>query len=145
MNRLRRRKVSPDELRRSRQRKARIDAPTLHALLPAATQVCVELTFEVDTHLVHAPITSTIYPSAQAHFLYVCPFGNCDGTYDLDAEIFGMLRAGLCRATGAQRCGGHRARRSGSGPRCGLGVTYTVTVHYQPPPATAAARPAVAG
>ncbi len=131
MNGLRRKKVSPEELERNRRRKARIDAPTLRTLLPSATQVSVELAFDVDTCLAQAPVKSTVYPPAQAHFVYVCPFGDCDGTYDLDEEIFGMLRAGVSRATGSQHCTGHRARRAGHGPQCGLGLQYIVAVQYQ--------------
>lgn len=144
MKALRRKKPDRDELRRDEQRQARLDAPTLRALLPAAAQVSVELTFEVDAQLAHAPFTSTVFPPARAHFVYGCPFGDCDGTYDLDAEIFGMLRAGVCLATGEQHCCGHRARRHGLGPRCGLGLTYAITVQYQAQRVTAAPRPAAA-
>jgi hypothetical protein len=144
MNRLRRKKRDREELRRDQLRKARLDAPTLRTLLPAAEQVSVELTFDMDARLAQAPVTSTVFPPAQAHFVYGCPFGDCDGTYDLDAEIFGMLREGVSEAIGAQHCCGHRASRSGHGPRCGLGVTYAVTVQYQAQRIIETARPAAA-
>lgn len=143
MKRLQRNKTDREELRRDLLRKARLDAPTLRALLPAAMQVSVELTFEVAAQLTQGPLTSTVFPPARAHFVYGCPFGDCDGTYDLDEEIFGMLRAGVRRASGARHCCGHRARRSGYGPQCGLGLTYSVTVQYQAQFIGTAARPAL--
>lgn len=130
MRLLRPRKATPAELRRDGLRKARVDAPTLRDLLPAATQVHVEIKFDGDARLADAPRTFTIYPPAQAHFVYTCPFGDCDGTHDLNEEVFGMLATGTCQITGVRHCIGHRASRSGPGPQCGLGMTYAVTVRY---------------
>jgi hypothetical protein len=128
---LRPRKATPAEVRRDQLRQARHDAPTLRVLLPAAAQVCVELAFEEDDCLADAPRSFTVFPPAQAYFVYDCAFGDCDGTCDLGDQVFNMLHAGASRASGMRCCEGHRARRDGAGPRCGLQVTYTVTVCYQ--------------
>jgi hypothetical protein len=130
MSVLRRRKTSPADRRREQLRQARVDAPTLRQFLPAAAQVWVELTFDMDARLAPAPRLFTVYPPAQAHFVYACPFGDCDGTYDLNEAVFAVLRAGTCEATGVLHCMGRKARRSGLGLRCGLGVAYAVTVRY---------------
>ena len=130
MRLLRPRKATASELRRDELRKARIDAPTLRQLLPAAELVRVEIAFDGNAHLADAPRTFTVYPPAQAHFVYVCPFGDCDGTHDLNEEVNCMLRTGTRRVTGARHCLGHRARRSGPGPQCNLGATYAVTILY---------------
>jgi len=141
MTLLRHRKATPAELRREQLRQARIDAPTLRQFLPAAAQVWVELMFDADTRPAQAPRLFTVYPPAQAHFVYACPFGDCDGTYDLNEAVLGMLRARICQTTGVLHCDGHRARRSGSGPRCGLHVAYAVDVRYGTEQSCAPARP----
>jgi hypothetical protein len=127
---VRRRRASPAAIRLERQRLARVGAPTLRELLPAAAQVWVGLTFAADARLTPAPQVFTIYPPAQAHFVYACPFGDCDGIFDLNEQVFDMLRREASRTAGVLHCLGHRARRSGVGPRCGLGVAYEVTVRY---------------
>jgi hypothetical protein len=128
---VRRRKATPAELRRDQLRQARVDAPTLRQFLPAAAQVGVELTFAVDARLAQAPRMFTVFPPAQAHFVYACPIGNCDGTYDLNEAVFGMLRAHAAAATGVLHCSGHTPRHDGPGPLCGLGVAYAVAVRYE--------------
>ncbi len=139
------RKLSSVEQKRQQLRQAHSAAPTLQVLLPAATQVSVELTFALDTQLAPAPRTVTVFPPARAHFVYACPFGNCDGAFDLDAEILGILHAGTCQATGVRSCCGHRANGNGYGPRCGLGLTYAVTVRYGATQPGAAPQPARTG
>jgi len=141
---LRRRKATPAELRREQLRQARVDAPTLQQLLPTAAQVRVELTFDADVRLADAPCQFTIYPPAQAHFVYACPFGDCNGTYDLNPAFLDMLNTGMCRATGALHCNGRRAHRGGPGPRCGLGVTYSLVVRYAAEQLRPMAQPALA-
>jgi hypothetical protein len=127
----RRWKASPAARRTDQLRQARAAAPTLRTLQPTATQVALQLTFAEDARLVHAPRTFTVYPAAQAHFVYACAFGDCDGMHDLDTEIFDMLRVGTCQIAGVRLCVGQMARRSGHGPRCGLGLAYAVTVGYE--------------
>jgi hypothetical protein len=143
MNRLRRRKATLAELRVEQLRRARVAAPTLRALVPAAASVAVELMFDVDTRLARNLRTFTVYPPAQAHFVYACAFGDCDGTHDLGEEIFGMLHAGLSLGTGVRHCPGHRGHRGGHGSRCELRVTYTVTVRYGMERIGAAMQPAL--
>jgi hypothetical protein len=126
----RRRKATPAVLRLDRLRHARFNAPTLREFLPAATQVLVELTYVGDAHLAQGSHAFTVFPPAQAHFVYACPFGDCDGTYDLNETIFALLREEGRRATDVLHCAGHRTSRGISGPQCGLGVAYAVTVDY---------------
>src|SRR4029453_10604695 len=96
----RRRKATPAGLRLDRLRHARVNAPTLRELLPAATQVLVELTFIRDAPLAHGSHALPVFPAAQAPFISACPYGDCDGTYDLNEKIFAMLREESRRSTG---------------------------------------------
>jgi hypothetical protein len=128
----RRKKPSSAELRLDQLRQARIDAPTLRQFLPDAAQVWVELAFDADVRLAQPARVFTIYPAAQAYFVYACPFGDCDGTYDLNEPVFAMLRAHSSQSSGALQCVGHKARRADPGPQCGLGMAYAVAVSYGP-------------
>lgn len=126
----RRRKTNSAADRQDQLRRARMGAPTLRDSSPAATEVRVELRFDSDTRLAPAPQQLTVFPPAQAHFVYSCPFGDCDGTFDLNEKIFGMLRAQARQATGVLHCEGHRPPGGEAATRCGLGVTYVVKVGY---------------
>lgn len=128
----RRKKASSAELRLDQLRQARIDAPTLRQFLPEAAQVWVELAFDADARLAQPARVFTIYPAAQAYFVYACPFGDCDGTYDLNEPVFAMLRAHSCQSSGALQCVGHKSRLAAPGPQCGLGMAYAVGVSYEP-------------
>lgn len=130
MRLVRRRKATSAELRLDQLRQARVDAPTLRQFLPDAAQVWVELAFDADVRLAQAARVFTIYPTAQAYFVYACPFGDCDGTYDLNAPVFAMLRAHACQSSGVLQCIGRKARRAAPGPQCGLGMAYAVAVSY---------------
>ncbi len=61
----------------------------------------------------------TVYPSAQAHFIYACPIGNCDGTYDLNEAVFGLLRADVPGHGCTPLHGAQDARRRRSALRAG--------------------------
>jgi hypothetical protein len=143
VNRLRRRKPTLAELKVDQLRQARLSAPTLRALQPAADWVAVELAFDMDSLLTQAPRSFTVYPPAQAHFVYACAYGDCNGTHDLGEEIRCLLRAGASAGTGERHCTGRRARRGGIGLRCTLHFTYLVTVQYAVERTGAVVKPAV--
>jgi hypothetical protein len=92
--------------------------------------VRVELAFGKDLALDHAPQAFSIYPPARAHFVYACPFGNCDGAFDLNAIAFDALAAGERRVRGALTCAGHRTRDGRSHAACELTVRYSIIVRH---------------
>src|SRR5882724_405404 len=102
----RNRKVAAPWDRRDELRKARAAAPTLRKAWPDAALVWVEINFQSSEQLAHAPQTFSIYPPAKAHFSYLCPFGDCNGMYDLNEAALDALRAGK-PAAGTLRCTGH--------------------------------------
>lgn len=121
-------KTAATSIRQDELRKARAAAPTLRVACPEAALVRVDLEFQANRLLAHAPQTLSIYPPAKAHFAYACPFGDCDGVYDLNEIAFGTLKAGKRKIRGVLTCNGHRARDGGSGNRCELAVSYSITV-----------------
>jgi len=117
--------------RRDVLRRARAAAPTLSMACPEASLVRVELAFPADSEPSHASQAFSVYPPAKAHFVYACPFGDCDGSYDLNPVAFGALQAGKRKTRGTLTCDGHRSRKGQSDRACGLAATYSITVRHE--------------
>jgi hypothetical protein len=133
----RRRNPSAAESRSERLRVARATAPLLRDLQASAACVSIRLTFADDTRLAPETRSFAVHPPARAYFVYPCAFGDCDGRHDLDEVVRGLLGAGVTQASGVRHCQGHRPGGVGQGRGCGLGLTYTISVHYQiSPPVT---------
>jgi hypothetical protein len=122
------RKAATPSSRRDELRLARAAAPTLRVVSPDVALVRVELAFHEASGLAHAPQAFSIYPPAKAHFVYACPFGDCDGVYDLQEIALGTLGSDKRRTRGALTCGGHRSRNGKSQVACELAATYSIVV-----------------
>lgn len=131
------RKPTVAQRRRAQLQQARLSAPKLCECMPTAQEVRVDLSFDAHERLSHAHCQFVTYPPAQAHFVYACPFGDCDGVYDLNAVVFAMLESHSDRATGVLVCVGNRAQQHPPGTTCGLRASYVVTVNYSPAGASA--------
>ena len=114
--------------RREELRKARASAPNLRTAWPDAALVRVELEFQDNPLLAHAPQAYSLYPAAKAHFAYACPFGDCDGVYDLNGVASEILQAGKRSARGTLTCNGHRSRSGKVEDVCALALKYSITV-----------------
>jgi hypothetical protein len=130
----RHKKATPIADPRDERRKARAAASTLRVACPEAALVRVELSFQPDSQLAHARQTFHIYPPAKAHFIYVCPFGDCDGVYDLNGVAFTTLQAGRVATRGTLTCPGHRPRYRSAGRPCELVVTYSISIQRNDEP-----------
>ena len=115
-----------DELRR-----ARAAAPALRTACPDAAVVRVELEFQADPLLANAPQVLSLYPPAKAHFSYACPFGDCDGVYDLNEVALDVLQAGKHKTRGTLACSGHRSSHGQGGNACGLMLRYSIAVRHE--------------
>jgi hypothetical protein len=115
-------------IRQDELRKGRAAAPILRVACPEAALVRVELEFQADPLFAHAPQTLCIYPPAKAHFAYACPFGDCDGVYDLNEVALSTLKAGRKKTRGTLTCGGHRSRDGRVRSLCDLALSYSITV-----------------
>jgi hypothetical protein len=116
-----RNKISAAREREERLRQARLNAHALRDVFPSASLVTVQLTFLPATAPPHAAQSFALYPPARAVFLYRCPYGDCDGIYDLTAEADRALGATKGCAKGVLECGGVRAREV-----CRLRLSYTI-------------------
>jgi hypothetical protein len=68
-----------------------------------------------------------LYPAAKAFFAYPCPYGDCDGLYDLASEAARTLTTEKRHIAGTVECTGKRARDGRQGQSCGLRMSYTIT------------------
>ena len=120
-------------MREQRLRQIRTVAQTLRNACPSATLVTVKLDFLADASQTHAAQSFVLYPGARAVFCYPCPYGDCDGIYDLTTEADQTLKQQKTRVTGISRCCGSRSRLS-QPKTCGLSVRYTIVTKHAAAP-----------
>jgi hypothetical protein len=118
--------------RAERLRKGRAAAPMLREISPSATHLAVRLQFLADERSSHAEQSFVLYPSARAYFGFPCPYGDCDGIYDLTQAAQSALQHLALPATGTLECKGARSGHRVPGQLCCLQVTYTVTAQHHP-------------
>jgi len=113
--------------RAERLREGRAAAPTLREVFPGAARIAVHLQFLADEVPSHAEQSFVLYPAARAFFAFPCPYGDCDGIYDLSQAVESALKRSAPQTTGTLECSGARTRNRMPRQPCGLQVTYTVT------------------
>jgi hypothetical protein len=122
-----RKKLSASLEREARLRQSRIQAKTLRDSFPRAALVDLRLQFRTTDGQEHAAQSFRLYPGAQAFFEYPCPYGDCDGTYDLSSAVGRLFDAGAARAEGSAACAGTRLRDGKTRQPCTLDVSYSIT------------------
>ncbi|MGH8132176.1 MAG: hypothetical protein ACRETP_02930 [Steroidobacteraceae bacterium] len=138
MRPLPRQKLSAFRERQERLRKARDASQTLRSAFPNATLVNVNLQFLPATAPPHAAQSFVLYPGARAFFTYPCPYGDCDGVYELAAAAEQARLRKNSPVSGTVECGGVRSRDGLPRQPCGLRMSYTITAQHEPPRATSA-------
>jgi hypothetical protein len=118
--------------RAERLRKGRAAAQLLREVAPTATHIAVRLQFLADEAPSHADQSFVLYPGARAYFGFPCPYGDCDGIYDLTQAAESTLQHSAVQATGTLECSGVRSRHRMARQPCGLHVSYTVTAEHRP-------------
>lgn len=126
-----RQKVSAFRERAERLRKGRDAAQTVRAAFPNVATVNVQLRFLPATAPLHAAQSFMLYPAARAYFSYPCPYGDCDGIYDLSAPAHQALARKSAPVSGTLECAGVRSRDGLQRQPCGLRVSFTIAAHYE--------------
>jgi len=121
--------VSGFQDRAERLRKGRATAALLREVCPRATHIAVLLQFDAPSH---ADQSFVLYPGARAYFGFPCPYGDCDGIYDLSHAAQSILLGTALQATGTLECGGVRSRHRIPRQTCGLQVSYIVNAQRLP-------------
>ena len=107
---------------RVRQSRDRAAAPALRTCYPTLTSLRVGFDFHDGGKFVPSPQVTVFHPPARAYFCFVCPYGDCDGEFDLSQAVELTTSGHQPRTGGQLRCAG---RRHG-GTLCTLCITYSV-------------------
>jgi hypothetical protein len=110
---------------RERQRRDRTATPQIRARYPALDSLQVEFEFSDLGKFVPSPQMTVFHPSAPAFFCFACPFGDCDGEFDLTNAIDLTARSGQSHTSGAVLCAGTRHRAAA----CTLRLEYSISPH----------------
>lgn len=109
----------------------RAAAGTLGNAFPDVEQIRVELRFAASASSVPAAQRHALYPPAPAYFEFACPFGDCDGAFDLNGVASPLLMNSNPQANGTIQCSGSRTCSGMTRQPCNLRADYWITAQYQ--------------
>lgn len=122
------------EQSREQSQRRRVAAGTLGAAFPRVEQVRVELRFATAVDPAPAAQRHALYPSAPAYFEFTCPYGDCDGSFDLNGVAAPMLKSANSQASGTIYCSGSRTSIGMTRQPCSLRADYWIIAQYQASP-----------
>lgn len=119
--------------KREQSLRRRAAAGTLAKSNASVEQVRVLLQFSAGTQPSPADQVHDLYPSAPAFFEFACPYGDCDGSFDLKAVAQPMLRKSQTHGEGRLHCNGTRAAAAQTREPCDLRADFWINARYQSP------------
>jgi hypothetical protein len=116
--------------RLERWRRDRAAAPTLRGGFPRVERVRIDLNFSDGAS--HAPAAQShiLHPAAQAYFTFPCPFADCNGRFDLDADVIALLKTSAHQCEGTHECAGNRVRGGKGEQPCQLQLHFSISAQY---------------
>lgn len=117
------------EQRREVSRRKRAAAGTLDEQFPAVARVRIELSFPDTAGPAPARQLHDIYPPAPAYFDFSCPYGDCDGGFDLNKAASSVMKAATIHAEGTIECSGNRVGMTRL--PCTLRAHYRIAAEYE--------------
>jgi len=117
--------VVPD--RAERLRRGRAVAIPLRETSATIARLAVRLKFASGELVSHAEQLFILYPSAKGYFGFPCPYGDCDGIYDLSCAAASILRGPATEANGTLDCTGARTLNRVPSQRCNLRLRFTLS------------------
>jgi hypothetical protein len=119
------------EQSREQMLRRRAAAGTLGNAFPAVEQIRVDLRFAATASSVPAAQRHALYPPAPAYFEFACPFGDCDGSFDLNGVASPLLKNADSQADGTIQCSGSRTRTGMPRQPCSLRADYSIIALYR--------------
>lgn len=110
---------------RERQRRARASTPPLRVRFPGITTLRIGFEFRDLGPFAPAPQLTVLHPPASAYFVFPCPYADCDGEFDISADVARLAAGQDPECHGVLKCSGHRRVDSGQKP-CDLTLEYSV-------------------
>lgn len=106
--------------------------PKLRAMFPAVEQLRIDLSFEGGGTTTPVPQSRILHPPAHAQFSFPCPYGDCDGRFELGAAVHAAVEDPSHRLEGVLECVGSRASDIASKSPCRLRLHFTLTAVCSP-------------
>lgn len=119
------------EQKREQSLRRRTAAGTIGKSFPTVLQVRLQLQFHALSGAVPAAQVHALYPSAPAFFEFACPYGDCDGGFDLNAVALPLLRKADGQCEGSLQCSGTRTAAGLTRQPCRLRADYWISAQYQ--------------
>ncbi len=119
------------EQKRERSLRNRLAAGTLANAYPDVQRVRIQLRFVPKAGAVPAGQVHALYPSAPAYFEFACPYGDCDGGFDLNEVALPLLRKSDSQVEGSHLCSGSRTGGAMTRQPCKLRADYWIAAQYQ--------------
>lgn len=119
------------EQQREKSLQKRTAAGTLAKAFPRVNEIRLQLRFVAASGVGPAAQTHALYPSAPAYFEFSCPYGDCDGSFDLNAVALPMLRKSESQAEGSLKCPGTRTAGGMTRQPCRLHADFWINAQYQ--------------
>jgi len=116
---------------RERMRLDRAAARVVCVAFPAIQQLRIELEFSGAGTNVPARQAHVLHPPARAFFKFQCPYGDCDGRFDLTDAVDAALSNAEHRTMGTLECTGLRPRDYLSKQPCALLLRYAIHAVYR--------------
>lgn len=111
---------------RDRQIRERIAASPLRMRYPELVSLQLDFHFSNEAKFIPSSQITVFHPPARAYFRFVCPYGDCDGEFDLAGPIASMMNARELRAHGQLQCAGVRH----GGIQCTLCLEYALAAQF---------------
>ncbi len=119
------------EQKREKSLQKRAKAGVLAKAFPDVEQVRVQLRFVATANPMPAAQVHALYPSAHAYFEFACPYGDCDGSFDLNGAALPLLRSSAAHTEGTMHCSGSRTAGGMTRQPCKLRADYWIDAKYQ--------------
>jgi len=119
------------EQKREKSLRRRVAAGTIAKAFPRVEQIRLQLRFLPTAGSVPAAQIHALYPSAPAYFEFTCPYGDCDGSFDLNGVVLPLLGDTGSRAEGTLHCSGTRTAAGMTRQPCRLRADYWVSAQHQ--------------
>jgi hypothetical protein len=119
------------EQKREKSLRRRVAAGNIAKAYPGVELVRLQLRFLPASGSVPAAQIHALYPSAPAYFEFACPYGDCDGSFDLNSVVQPFLAQDGSQTEGTLLCSGTRTAAGMTRQPCKLRADYWVRAQHQ--------------
>jgi hypothetical protein len=119
------------EQRRAGRQNDRLQAPTLRGRYATIAKLQIDLSFAGTSRPVPSPQSHSFFPPARAFFRFACPCSECDGEFDLSAnvaELAEVKRPSARTASGRMNCEGVHFRERASAAPCPMVLNWRLVI-----------------